>query len=281
MNSKQHFLQVVRARLHDLKKTADRALVQIDEKSLHRILAKDTNSIALIMQHVSNNMRSRWTDFLTSDGEKPNRNRDAEFVDQRRSLNELKGDWDEAWQLVDDVIAGLDEEDLMKIVYIRQEAHTVMEAILRQLAHYAYHVGQIVYLSKHFAGDAWRTLTIPLPDEGATESTEATIERLERSHLKPDVRSSIEAVMNLLDEYYVEFGSSGRVFRRADYADSPLPEDEMEMEDFRCVLLAPDVAHTTYRVVNLTRGTVTNRSSIWRQENGAWKLYFHQGTKTG
>ncbi|MBR2077271.1 MAG: DUF1572 family protein [Exiguobacterium sp.] len=159
------YLETVRATFKSQKQLAERALVQVSDEDLHKTLAPDTLSLALIIQHMANNMKSRWTDFLTTDGEKPDRNRDAEFEDQQLSREELMEVWDERWQLLDDVLADLTPDDLGKSVMIRGEAHSVIDAIERQVSHYGYHVGQIVYLSKLFAGSDWDVLSIPLPHQ--------------------------------------------------------------------------------------------------------------------
>lgn len=159
------YLDTVRATFKSQKQLAERALVQVSEEDLHKTLAPDTLSLALIIQHMANNMKSRWTDFLTTDGEKPDRDRDAEFEDQQLSRAELMEVWDERWQLLDNVLADLRPDDLGKNVMIRGEAHSVIDAIERQVSHYGYHVGQIVYLSKLFAGSDWDVLSIPLPHQ--------------------------------------------------------------------------------------------------------------------
>lgn len=159
------YLDTVRATFKSQKQLTERALVQMSVEDLHKTLAPDTLSLALIIQHMANNMKSRWTDFLTTDGEKPDRNRDAEFEDQQLSREELMEVWDERWQLFDDVLADLTPDDLGKNVMIRGEAHSVIDAIERQVSHYGYHVGQIVYLSKLFAGSDWDVLSIPLPHQ--------------------------------------------------------------------------------------------------------------------
>ncbi|WP_214741675.1 DUF1572 family protein [Exiguobacterium sp. s48] len=159
------YLDTVRATFKSQKQLAERALVQVSDEDLHKALAPDTLSLALIIQHMANNMKSRWTDFLTTDGEKPDRNRDAEFEDQQLSREDLMRVWDERWQLLDDVLADLAPDDLGKNVIIRGEAHSVIDAIERQVSHYGYHVGQIVYLSKLFAGSDWDVLSIPLPHQ--------------------------------------------------------------------------------------------------------------------
>ena len=147
---------------HGLKKVADRALSQTSDTDFFTALDPESNSIALIVKHVANNMRSRWTDFLTSDGEKADRRRDSEFLlepgDSRESLARR---WEEGWALVFAAVEPLTAEDFGRTVLIRGEPHSVLRAINRQLVHYGYHVGQLVFLAKHFAGDRWKSLSIP------------------------------------------------------------------------------------------------------------------------
>jgi hypothetical protein len=143
------------------KSLADRAIAQVSDDALHRAIDENTNSIAVIVQHLSGNLSSRWTDFLTSDGEKPLRNRDREFVDARVSRSELLAAWEEAWKELFATLAALSADDVARTVQIRGETHSVPLAIQRSLAHTSYHVGQIVQLARHWAGDAWTTLTIP------------------------------------------------------------------------------------------------------------------------
>ena len=119
------------------------------------------NSIALIVKHMTGNMRSRWTDLLTTDGEKPDRNRDSEFVAPPATREELRAVWEDGWKYVFGALEPLTDADLGRTVTIRGEAHSVMQAINRQLAHYPYHCGQIVMLAKHFRGEHWKSLTVP------------------------------------------------------------------------------------------------------------------------
>ncbi len=158
----RHYLDDTLLQLRKLKTLADSALAQIEEPHLFVPLDPESNSISMLVKHMAGNMRSRWTDFLTSDGEKPDRNRDSEFVvDPQQSRAEILAAWEDGWQRVFDALSALRPEDLSKSVRIRGEAHSVVEAINRQLAHYAMHVGQIVMLAKHYAGPGWRTLSIP------------------------------------------------------------------------------------------------------------------------
>lgn len=147
--------------LRKLKAQADKAMAQVDDRQFFDTLDPEANSIALIVKHLAGNMRSRWTDFLTSDGEKPNRERDNEFLLLRDTRESLMATWEEGWRLVFDAISPLSDEDLTRTVRIRGEAHTVLEAVNRQLTHYAAHVGQIVLLAKHHAGAKWQSLSIP------------------------------------------------------------------------------------------------------------------------
>ena len=121
----------------------------------------ETNSIAVTMKHLAGNMRSRWQDFLSSDGEKPDRNRDSEFEDPPASREELLAMWEKGWQYVFTALEPLTEQDMQRTVHIRGEAHSVMQAINRQITHYAYHCGQIVFLAKHFNSSGWKPLTVP------------------------------------------------------------------------------------------------------------------------
>jgi uncharacterized damage-inducible protein DinB len=143
------------------KKLGERAMAQCPDEALFESLDAESNSIAIIVKHVAGNMRSRWTDFLTTDGEKPDRNRDTEFEDAPKTRAELLAMWERGWKHVFDALTPLADEDLVRTITIRTEPHSVMQAINRQVAHYSYHVGQIVYVAKHFAGNKWQTLTVP------------------------------------------------------------------------------------------------------------------------
>ncbi len=149
------------ARFRSTKTLADRAMAQLDDEQLHRELGAESNSAAIIAKHIVGNLRSRWTDFLTTDGEKPWRNRDQEFIDDRPTRAEFETRWNEAWQILFGVIDELTPDDLTREVKIRGEPHTVIDAIERQRAHYAYHVGQIVFAAKLMLGDSWETLSVP------------------------------------------------------------------------------------------------------------------------
>lgn len=139
----------------------DKAIAQLSDDKLHVALDPNTNSIAIIMKHVAGNLLSRWTDFLTTDGEKPWRNRDDEFVDTFRSRDELIAYWDSGWQRLFDTLSSLSPEDMARTITIRGEPHSVPLAIQRSLAHTCYHVGQIMLIARILAGDQWTTITIP------------------------------------------------------------------------------------------------------------------------
>ena len=143
------------------KKLAERAIEQVTDEQLFAALDEENNSIAVVMKHMAGNMRSRWTDFLTTDGEKPDRNRDSEFVDPPATRQALLDTWEDGWRRVFEALEPLTEADLGRTVTIRGEAHSVMQAVNRQMAHYAHHVGQIVMLAKHFAHDRWQSLSVP------------------------------------------------------------------------------------------------------------------------
>lgn len=143
------------------KKLADRAMEQLPDEQLFATLDQEGNSIAIIVKHMAGNMQSRWTDFLASDGEKPTRNRDAEFEDPPAARTALMDTWESGWAAFLGTLQTLSDADLARTITIRGESHSVMQAINRQMAHYPYHVGQIVLLAKHFAHAEWRPLTIP------------------------------------------------------------------------------------------------------------------------
>jgi hypothetical protein len=155
-------LHEIITRFRKLKSQADRALAQVRGDELFIQLDEESNSLAVIMKHIAGNMRSRWTDFLTTDGEKPDRQRDGEFeLLKEEDRDEVFRLWEAGWQVLFREIEALTAEDLGKTVTIRGEPHSVPQALLRQLAHYAEHVGQIVFLAKHLRSREWQTLSIP------------------------------------------------------------------------------------------------------------------------
>ncbi|HKD36276.1 MAG TPA: DUF1572 family protein [Pirellulales bacterium] len=149
------------------KNWADKAVAQISDDKLHIALDPNTNSVAVIMKHVAGNLLSRWTDFLTTDGEKPWRNRDDEFIDTLAARAELTAHWESGWKRLFDSLTSLSSDDLAKTVTIRGEPHSVPLAIERSLAHCAYHVGQIILTARILAGDNWTTITIPRGDSAS------------------------------------------------------------------------------------------------------------------
>ncbi|MFQ5691041.1 MAG: DUF1572 family protein [Gemmatimonadota bacterium] len=155
-------MPAVRAELTRLRALAEGALVQVDDRAFFHADSPEENSLAVLVKHLAGNMRSRWTEFLTTDGEKPDRHRDSEFVieetDTRAALMER---WEHGWETLLGTIDALGPGDLQRTVRIRGEPHTVLQALERQQSHYAYHVGQIVQLARHLAGEGWKTLSIP------------------------------------------------------------------------------------------------------------------------
>jgi hypothetical protein len=143
------------------KKLGEGAIAQITDAELTATLDPEMNSIAQIVKHMAGNMRSRWTDFLTSDGEKPDRNRDSEFVEPPASRAAVMAIWEGGWDVVWRALGPLEEKDMTRTVTIRGERHSVMQAINRQVAHYAYHIGQIVLVAKHFRSEQWKSMTVP------------------------------------------------------------------------------------------------------------------------
>lgn len=162
MTSEKHFLETTIGVFKNYRSLAEKSFAQLQsEEDFHFVPDPESNSIALLIKHMSGNMISRWTDFLTSDGEKPNRNRDGEFVDKGESREQLMKMWNEGWDVFFQTLHSLTENDLLKKIIIRKEELTVIQALTRQTAHYAYHVGQIVYLAKHLKSSAWKSLSIP------------------------------------------------------------------------------------------------------------------------
>jgi hypothetical protein len=157
-----HYLDEIRRQLRGHKRLSEGALAQLKDEDFFVTLDPESNSIAILIKHISGNMRSRFTDFLTSDGEKPDRHRDGEFeLSDKTTRAELMNWWEEGWKVVFGALDSLTPDDVMRTVQIRQEPHTVMQALNRALAHYATHLGQIVFLAKHFRSSEWKTLSIP------------------------------------------------------------------------------------------------------------------------
>ena len=158
----QHYLADAIRTFRDYKKLAEGAFGQINDEDFFKTLDPESNSIAVNIKHMAGNMISRWTDFLTTDGEKPERDRDMEFeMLPGTKKADMLAYWEQGWKCVFDAVEPLQPEDLMRTVRIRGQDHTVIQAINRQLAHYAYHVGQIVFLAKHFKSSEWQSLSVP------------------------------------------------------------------------------------------------------------------------
>jgi hypothetical protein len=161
MSAAAAYLEDVRLQFTRLKKLAEDALAQVADEELSVTLDPESNSLAVIVKHMAGNLRSRFTDFLTSDGEKPDRNRDGEFeIDGTPSREAVLADWERGWTVLFEALDVLTEDDLLLEVTIRGEPLTVVQALDRQMTHHAYHVGQIVFLAKHFRSSAWRNLSI-------------------------------------------------------------------------------------------------------------------------
>jgi hypothetical protein len=158
----KHYLDDALTTFRNYKKMGEKAFGQVSDEEFFRALDEESNSIAVIIKHIAGNMISRWTDFLTSDGEKPDRHRDMEFIiTPETNREEMIRYWERGWACLFGALEPLRPEDFEKKVYIRAEEHTIVQAINRQLAHYAYHVGQIVFLAKHLKSSEWKTLSIP------------------------------------------------------------------------------------------------------------------------
>jgi hypothetical protein len=175
----KHYLEEARRQMRGHKRMAEGAMSQLRDEEFFVTIDPEANSIAILVKHLAGNMRSRFTDFLTSDGEKPDRFRDREFeVTSATTRSEVMRWWDEGWACVFAAIDPLNPEDVMRVVSIRGEPHTVLQAINRQIAHYAQHIGQIVLLAKHFRAQDWKTLSIP---RGKSEEYKVKVPKPERS----------------------------------------------------------------------------------------------------
>lgn len=162
MSFENYFLENTIGVFINYRNLAEKSFAQLNsDADFHYTPDAESNSIATIIKHMSGNMISRWTDFLTTDGEKPSRNRDAEFIDGAETREQLMEQWNSGWKVFMDTLHSLKGEDLMKIITIRGEELTVTQALNRQTAHYSYHIGQIVYLAKHLKSKDWASLSIP------------------------------------------------------------------------------------------------------------------------
>lgn len=168
------------------KTLGEKAINQLQEEQLYLQFNPESNSIAILVHHIAGNMLSRFTDFLTTDGEKPWRNRDAEFTNPFQSKKELMEYWDKGWHCLLNTLEQLTESDLEKTVYIRNDGHTVAEALNRQLAHYPYHIGQIVFIAKVIKNENWQTLSIPRNQSNEYNSRKFSQEK-EKRHFTDDL----------------------------------------------------------------------------------------------
>lgn len=157
----ENYLADTISNFHNYKKMAEKSMAQVSDEEFFKAIDEEANSIAVIVKHIAGNLRSRWTDFLTSDGEKEDRKRDTEFELMDETRESLIQFWEQGWQTLFEAIEPLTAKDFEKTVAIRGEAHTICEAINRQMTHYAYHVGQIALLAKHFRSSDWKTLSVP------------------------------------------------------------------------------------------------------------------------
>lgn len=162
MTIQQHLRKEWLHSFRKLKQMGDRTLAQLTAEQCHERWTPDSNSVAVLVKHLNGNMRSRWTDFLTTDGEKASRQRDDEFVAGEESKEEILAWWEAGWMVVLNSLEGLEDEHVMAEVTIRGEAHTVVQAVLRQHSHYSYHVGQLVQIAKALKGEEWQSLSIPV-----------------------------------------------------------------------------------------------------------------------
>jgi hypothetical protein len=177
-----HYLDEVRRQFRGHKRLAEGAIAQLKDEELFVALDAEANSIAIIIKHLAGNMRSRFTDFLTTDGEKPDRNRDQEFeLNSAPTRADVMNWWEKGWSSVFTAIEALKPEDVLRTVTIRGEPHTVLQAINRQVAHYAYHIGQIVFLAKHFRSSEWKTLSVP---RGKSSEINAIAQKYEKGLLR-------------------------------------------------------------------------------------------------
>lgn len=168
MNPSTLYLEDAITEFGKTRRLGEKAMAQVSDEEFFRVLSPDANSIAIVVKHMAGNMRSRWTDFLTSDGEKPDRHRDTEFViDAADTRESLMRRWDTGWSLLDGALKPLTPADLDRTITIRGEPHSIVKAINRQLTHYAYHAGQIVFLARHFHPGDWNTLSIARGESGA------------------------------------------------------------------------------------------------------------------
>ncbi|MEE1899937.1 DUF1572 family protein [Flavobacterium rakeshii] len=187
MSISKQYLDSIKKQFEYYKNVAERAMEQLEPQQLFYTVNDDSNSIAVIVKHLHGNMMSRWTDFLTTDGEKDWRNRDDEFEQPITNKENLMQLWEEGWSCFFNTINSLTPENLTDIIYIRNEGHTVMEAINRQLSHYPYHIGQIVFFAKQIKNTPWDSLTIPKNKSGEYNNQKFEQEKGQRSFLDTEL----------------------------------------------------------------------------------------------
>ena len=162
-----HWLADMRVQFEKTKQLAEGALAQVSDQQLNVAIDAESNSIAVIVKHMAGNLRSRFTDFLTTDGEKPDRNRDGEFeIEGAVGRAAMLESWERGWRVLFSALDALTPDDLLRVVTIRGERHTIVQALNRQMTHHAHHAGQIVFLAKHLRGSGWRTLSLPRRPRG-------------------------------------------------------------------------------------------------------------------
>lgn len=185
-NTNAAYLTIIQKQFRYYKQLGDKTLDKLSEDALFYLPGDSSNSIAIIVQHLSGNMCSRFTDFFHTDGEKPWRKRDEEFEMVLHSRQEVLNAWHEGWSCLFNIVDQLQEDDLLRVVYIRNEGHTVLEAINRQLAHYPYHIGQMVYIAKMALGDNWETLSIARGNSSTYNAEKFALEK-QRKHFLDDM----------------------------------------------------------------------------------------------
>lgn len=186
---KSNYLESVHKQFQYYQQLAEKAISQLDDEDLFWQYNPESNSIAIIVNHLWGNMMSRFTDFLTTDGEKEFRQRDLEFEDVIKTKQELMDKWQEGWACTYAALDAVNEENFDTIIYIRNQGHTITEALNRQMAHYAYHIGQIVYLGRMIKGSKWISLSIP-KGESKSFNAKKFSEEKKRGHFTDDFLSS-------------------------------------------------------------------------------------------
>ncbi|KAB8152939.1 DUF1572 domain-containing protein [Kordia sp. TARA_039_SRF] len=185
-NIAENYLESTKKQFAYYKSLGDKTFAQLNEDDIHWQANEDSNSISVIVKHIVGNMLSRWTNFLTEDGEKEWRQRDGEFEASYKTKAEMIAAWEQGWQCLFDAINPLQAEDVSRVIYIRNQGHTVLEAITRQLCHYPYHIGQLVYVAKQIRSDTWTSLSIP-KGQSSTYNKEKFSKEKTKTHFTDDV----------------------------------------------------------------------------------------------